>query len=311
MDAKPETFSSNGTILLTGEYLVLFGARVLAFPVRYGQKMTIREQNINSILAWRAYEPNGLWFNVDFSLPNLSIIDTCSMEKAMYLQKVLLQLEKLTPGFFNRPSGLAIDTLADFPVQWGMGTRSTLITNLASWAGIDALALHHAVSKGSGYDVACATACTPVVYQLPSSGKPLVASITFNKLFTGNMYLVYSGRKNSTEQQIIQFLQRHRGMKSEIKRISKITDKIIEETSLEKFIDLLMEHERVIGAVLDEPPVQFKNFVSFKGVVKSLGPWESDFVLAVTTESPGYVYKYFEQFGLTTVLLFKNTVYTG
>ena len=35
------SFRSNGKLLLSGEYLVLFGAEALAIPLRYGQTLDI------------------------------------------------------------------------------------------------------------------------------------------------------------------------------------------------------------------------------------------------------------------------------
>lgn len=308
METKPNTFYSNGKVLLTGEYLILFGARALAFPVKYGQTMIVEEQDINPILAWRAYEPDGLWFSADFSLNGLSIIDTSRMEQAMYLQKLLRQVEKMNPGFFSKYQGLAITTTTDFPVKWGFGTSSTLINNLAEWAGLDVFDFFYSVSKGSGYDVACASIDKPIIFQRDSNGKPIIQKIEFENPFQENMYLVFSGRKKSTEQHITQFLQRHHGMKHEIKRISQITDIVLKENSVDVFIELLKEHERIIGAVLDEPPVQFEKFVSFNGAIKSLGAWGGDFLLAVSTENSDYISHYFEQFGLSTILSFNKTV---
>jgi mevalonate kinase len=308
VETKPNQFVSNGKLLLTGEYLILFGSRALAFPVKYGQTMVVEETDLNPILSWRAYEPDGLWFSADFSLPDLSIKDTSRMEQALYLQKLLKQIEKIKPGFFSGYKGLAITTTANFPVKWGFGTSSTLINNLAEWAKIDTFEFFYSVSKGSGYDLACAAIDKPILFQRDSSGKPIIRQIAFNKSYLSNMYLVYSGRKKTTEQHISQFLQRHRGLKEEIKRISHITDRILENDSLEEFIDLLKEHERITGAVLDEPPVQFEKFVSFNGVIKSLGAWGGDFLLTVSTENFNYITNYFEQFGLSTILPFSNTV---
>lgn len=307
MDSNSVNFYSNGKILLTAEYLVLFGAKALAFPVTYGQKMVVEPQTVNHILAWKAYEPNGMWFNADFNLPDLAIIDTSSMEQAMYLQKLFKQVEKMKPGFFSKYYGLSITTSTDFPIKWGFGTSSTLLNNLANWADINVFDLFYAVSKGSGYDVACASSNKPIIFQRDVNGKPIVQQIDFKKPFLENMYLVYSGRKKSTEQHILQFLQRHRGMKEEIKRVSHITEKIVAEESLENFIDLIKDHEKIVGAVLDEPPVQFEKFVSFNGAIKSLGAWGGDFLLAVSTENSDYVSRYFEQFGLSSILSFNKT----
>ena len=36
-----KTFYSNGKLLITGEYLVLDGAKALALPTKYGQYLTV------------------------------------------------------------------------------------------------------------------------------------------------------------------------------------------------------------------------------------------------------------------------------
>ena len=38
-----QTFYSNGKLLITGEYLVLDGAKAFALPTKFGQKLTIEE----------------------------------------------------------------------------------------------------------------------------------------------------------------------------------------------------------------------------------------------------------------------------
>ena len=71
-----QTFYSNGKVLLTGEYLVLFGAKALAFPTQYGQDLTIRKSNPPRILSWKAFAPEGEWFQATFTLPDIEIVQT-------------------------------------------------------------------------------------------------------------------------------------------------------------------------------------------------------------------------------------------
>ncbi len=49
------TFYSNGKLLLTGEYLVLNGAKALALPTVYGQNLTIEENN-SSKISWQSFD---------------------------------------------------------------------------------------------------------------------------------------------------------------------------------------------------------------------------------------------------------------
>ena len=43
-----QTFYSNGKLLLTGEYVVLDGAKALAVPTRFGQNLIVKKGNNRS-----------------------------------------------------------------------------------------------------------------------------------------------------------------------------------------------------------------------------------------------------------------------
>ena len=60
-----------------------------------------------------------------------------------------------------------ITTKLTFPRAWGLGTSSTLISLIAQWAKCDPFELLFEAFGGSGYDIACATANSPISYQLP------------------------------------------------------------------------------------------------------------------------------------------------
>jgi mevalonate kinase len=56
------TFYSNGKLLITGEYLILDGAKGLALPTKTGQNLIVKETNSGAI-HWRSYDSDGsLWF---------------------------------------------------------------------------------------------------------------------------------------------------------------------------------------------------------------------------------------------------------
>ena len=70
-------FYSNGKLLLTGEYLVLDGAKSLAVPTKLGQDLiveNIQEQQ----LIWGSFTNTGeCWFEAVFDLPKLRLVN-CS-----------------------------------------------------------------------------------------------------------------------------------------------------------------------------------------------------------------------------------------
>ena len=66
-------FFANGKLLLTGEYAVLRGACALALPTKFGQHLTVEENNSNFI-NWKSLDhENKVWFENDFDI-NLSLI---------------------------------------------------------------------------------------------------------------------------------------------------------------------------------------------------------------------------------------------
>ena len=58
-----QTFYSNGKLLITGEYLVLDGAKALALPTKFGQNLIV-EKGKNKEIVWKSFDKdNSIWFN--------------------------------------------------------------------------------------------------------------------------------------------------------------------------------------------------------------------------------------------------------
>ena len=73
---------------------------------------------------------------------------------------------------------------------------------------------------------------------------------------------------------------------------------------------MLAEHEIIMGRVLEQDPVQLEYYLGFDGVIKSLGAWGGDFLLAASPNNKEYISTYFEQFGLKTIIPFNQIVLT-
>ena len=77
--------------------------------------------------------------------------------------------------------------------------------------------------------------------------------------------------------------------------------------SLDEFGMLMQCHERIIARCIGQEPVQ-KRFPDFEGVLKSLGAWGGDFILAVTEWSEKQVKEYFQKKGLEVIFKYNDLV---
>ena len=99
---QPQTFYSNGKLLLTGEYLVIDGAKALAIPTKKGQSLSVKETEGGSQLIWKSWTyESQCWLDVQFSLPNFSIEKTSDEDKSKWLQKLLISAQELNPSFLE------------------------------------------------------------------------------------------------------------------------------------------------------------------------------------------------------------------
>jgi mevalonate kinase len=306
-------YHSHGKFLLTGEYLVLKGALALALPLKMGQTMTV-ETVCTPSLQWNAHQPDGPWFSVSLDPKTLDIFSCDDPAKAKKLSQILKAVQKLNPAAFNE--GLHFETHLDFDPNWGLGSSSTLIANLAQWANVNPYELLKLTFGGSGYDIACATAEQPIYYRLntevpePVEGPtPLVEPIDFNPPFADHLFFIYQGQKQSSSKEIKAFLEKANptDLQQDIEAASKISRAVPKCESLDEFGMLMQCHERIINRCIGQEPVQ-KRFPDFEGVLKSLGAWGGDFILAATEWDENQVRDYFKSKGLEVVFGFKEMV---
>lgn len=277
-------YYSNGKLLITGEYLVLDGAQSLAVPTLYGQSLSVKETQ-DKLLTWKSLDDKGKpWFESDYELEHFDPItkNTVSEEAlaiSVTLKKILLEARKLNPSFLSTSQGYEITTALNFPREWGLGSSSTLINNIAQWAQIDAYVLLWNAFSGSGYDIACAQNNSPIIYQLKNS-RPIVHSASFNPTFKSDLYFVYLNQKQNSRDGIAQYRNKEFNAFSTISQINSITQRILTCTRLSQFDKLIKKHESILSEILGTPTVKERLFPDFKGAIKSLGAWGGDFILA-------------------------------
>ena len=301
-------YHSNGKLLLTSEYLVLKGALALALPLKLGQSLEVEELETNKgSLRWEAFRPNGKWFSVTLNRENLVNFSTDQPQYAFKLVEILQAVKQLNPKAFEGKD-LKFTTRLDFDPNWGLGSSSTLIANLAQWAKVNPYELLKLTFGGSGYDIACATAEQPIYYQL-INGQPQTETIDFNPPFAEHLFFVYQGQKQSSSKEIKAFLEKANpvDLQKDIDAVSEISRAVPKCQSLDEFGMLMQCHERIISRCIGQEPVQ-KRFPDFEGVLKSLGAWGGDFVLAATEWTENQVRDYFKGKGLEVVFRYNDLV---
>jgi len=293
------TYYSNGKLLLTGEYLVLDKAKSLALPTKFGQSLSIQEID-EPKLIWESYTHNNkLWLQIEFDLPKLRIV-TATFDSnedggkdllAETLQKILFEAKKLNTNFLDNPQGFFVKSNLTFPRNWGLGSSSTLINNIAQWANTDAFQLQFNTFGGSAYDIACAQNNNPIIYQLIDK-KPIIEPVIFNPTFKDQLYFVHLNKKQNSRESIRQYKKSGSNIEGVIEEISTLTYEAVKCSLVDDFEKIMSDHERIISSIIKQKPVQEELFSDYFGQIKSLGAWGGDFILATgNMDTPNYFNK--------------------
>jgi mevalonate kinase len=291
--------------LLTGEYFVLDGAKAFAIPVRMGQWMHLRE-SVGSEVVWNSHDRNGeVWFSAKFDLLDFDVISTNDDALALTLRQILKAASRLNSDFLSKWKKYRIDTYLEFSRTWGLGSSSTLISCMAQWADVNPYILLFNTLGGSGYDVACAQAEGPIVYQL-GDNELHISHVDFEPNFADNLYFVYLGQKTDSAEARRHYYKHRASCNGALKHISDITEEIHQTKNLHDFEQCLLEHEKIISTSLHLKTVKDELFGDFWGVVKSLGAWGGDFVLATSDRDPLTTKSYFRDHGLNTIFIYEE-----
>ncbi len=297
-------FYSNGKLLITGEYAVLDGAKAWAIPTKYGQSLTVINTESKKI-EWTSLDDKDLvWFEAIYDFESMTEISSSSSEISKTLLEILSEAQKLNPRFLTNGLGYTIESKLTFPRDWGLGSSSTLINNIAQWANINPYQLLENTFGGSGYDIACAQYNAPILYQL-AKGSPRVEEVNFNPDFKDQLFFIYLNKKQNSRDAIKKYYGERIDRKKLSKTISKITSRMTTTTSLDDFESLMTWHENVISDALKTPPIKTKLFSDYSRAIKSLGAWGGDFILAAGDESSMV---YFKQKGYSTIIPYSEMI---
>lgn len=306
----PTAFKTHtkGKLLLTGEYVVLDGAKALAIPAKLGQQLEVKtnEELSPGHLNWSSYDHTGQsWFQASFQLAPLHILHATDNATAERLIQIFQSIERQKPNAWQDLPGLDVRMDLQFSRHWGLGTSSTLLAALAQWQKVDPYQLLWDSFGGSAYDIACAIADGPILYQL-HNGTPHSTPTPFHPPFAEQLYLVYSGKKQNSREGIRHYREKFASMSPAplIHQIDDLTQAILKSTHLQAFEQLIAEHEALIGEALGILPVQKQDFRDYWGQIKSLGAWGGDFILVTSDRDDQTTASYFVDKGLTEIFPF-------
>ena len=304
------TFRSNGKLLITGEYVVLDGALSLAVPTKFGQSLIV-EISDKKGLNWKAYNhENKCWLEVYYKTEDLvsktnAINSAKFTSEEVYLLNILQVANSLNSEILSNGNGYNITTHLDFPRNWGLGTSSTLINNIAQWFKIDAYKLLEQTFGGSGYDIASAQHNTSITYSLSEKNRSVLKA-SFNPSFKDELFFVHLNRKQNSRDSIKQYRQQSSSvLNQDVAKISGLTNQFLNCETLKEFELLIEIHETIISKLIQTPKVKSELFPDFSGAIKSLGGWGGDFVLATGSETTK---NYFRSKGYRTIISYNDMI---
>lgn len=264
--------------MLTSEYFAIDGALVLAVPTKLGQEFFFEEkEDGKSLIFWEAYHQNKFWLKAVIDYKNWQVLETNIPSSAEFIVTTLKNVQQLSTTKFKDNLTYHLKTNLQFPADFGLGSSSTLMNNLAEWADTDPFQLNTISLGGSGYDIAVAKEKAAVLFQ----SKPEIKfeKVNFNPSFKNELIFIHLNQKQDSREGISLYKSKNKSPEL-INEFSDITKKILLCNELESFSELMMIHERKIADFLEILTVKEKLFSDCPSFVKSLGAWGGDFVMS-------------------------------
>ncbi len=270
---------SPGKLLLTSEYFVLDGALALAVPTKLGQEFFFEEiANQQSLIVWEAFHQNKLWLKAIINYSTWRVLETNIPNSTEFIVKVLKNVQNLSNTKFQDTVSYFLKTNLQFPSDYGLGSSSTLMNNLAMWSSIDAFKLNDLSLGGSGYDVAVAKENSAILFQIKNQQR-ISQTIDFKPPFKDELIFIHLNQKQDSREGIRLYKSKE---KSEdlILYLSELTQNVLRTETLTEFSELMEAHEEKLAQFLDIETVKNKFFKDCPSFVKSLGAWGGDFVMS-------------------------------
>lgn len=281
--------------MMFGEYLVLRGSQSLSFPLELGQTLSISPAEH---LRWESHGLEGKWFEADFD-DQLNVVSTNHEDVANTLESLLKMIATEKPDLDMK---LHFVMKADFNLNWGIGSSSTFISLLSQWSGVNPYELLSNSFGGSGYDIACATAVTPITFRKDHE----VQEVSLSEKIQDQLLFVYLGKKQNSKKEVNRFREKEI-TSAEIKQIDSIIENALKTSDIKEFEVGMKESENLLGPILGLIPLKQHKFADYPFEIKSLGAWGGDFFMA-TYRDLEEAKNYFKEKGFDTIFTYKQLV---
>ena len=288
-------YYTRGKLLISGAYGVLDGAIGFALPTKLGQRFCFETDRSENIECRAVDDKGNIWFKAEFDVKSLAPLKTNSEEVANTFSKLLIAARSLNSDF---DYSFILETTLEFDREWGLGSSSTLIAALAQFASVNAYELLDLGFKGSGYDIACATAEGPIRFQRIVK-EVSVTPVNWRPTFADELHLVYLNQKMNSREAIAHY-RKTQSSDHFLNELSRLSIAISEEISeIHRFEKLLFEQENLLADRLGITPIADQLFDNRpEGVFVSLGAWGGDFALFTRKKNIPYL----EDKGYSTIL---------
>ena len=286
--------------------MVLFGARALALPSKLGQRMKVQELSGSEIL-WNAYDHQGKkWFSAEIDLLGFDVVESTDPQTGKYLRKILKACCQNNSEFLSHWKKYKVDHYLEFPLDWGLGSSSTLIYNMSQWADVNPYHLYFDVESGSGYDVACAAAKGPLLYTLGEDSID-IEQVEFKPSFHDKLYFLVLNHKTDSRD-AVDAAKKNKPSKELIQGATDLTERLLDIKSLEPFEKWVLDHETLIASYLQMDRLKDRYFQDYWGEIKSLGAWGGDLALVTSSRPSPETENYFASKGFQKLIPYTDLI---
>lgn len=276
-ETAARTIRCSGKLMLTGEYLVLDGARTWAVPTRYGQSLAALPSQ-DAGLQWKSADhQDEIWFEANWD-SNGELKHATDEQVAKTLHSLLHYAKEMGEDPFN---GWMASIKTEFPSNWGLGSSSSLLAAIAHWRNVDPHKMFDACLTGSGYDVAVAYSNRGTVYQKKGSEREILHT-DHEPPFSDHIFFVYSGQKQNSAKEVKSYAKIDLNKRRDaISSIDQITRTFLTTSDLKVFQQAVRDHDKIIGSIL-ERETKNDELRDIEGSMKHLGAWGGDFFMLAT-----------------------------
>ena len=297
-------FFSHGKLLLTSEYMILDGALALAIPTQLGQKLIIEEiEDAQSLITWESFCQNQIWIKTKINYQPWEILESNLTDSALFIMNIMKEIQKLSSDKFKKNTSYLIKFNLEFPQNFGLGSSSTLLTNLSKWAKINPFELNENILGGSGYDVAIAQNSSAILYQIKDEIRH-IEQIHFSPKFKEELLFIHLNKKQNSREGIKLYRSKNKSQQL-IQEFSEITKSIVQCNDINNFSELMNLHEKKLSQFLGLKTAKEIYFPDCPVFIKSLGAWGGDFIMS--RKFNGYQ-KYFNEKGFESIFTWQDLI---